>query len=71
MAQNDDVARIWSLIGEIKVAMVVTHAEDRALRARPMAARPDAAENVIYFLTDASAAKDEEVRRDDNICLAF
>ena len=71
MLQNDAVTRIWSLIGAIKVAMVVTHAEDGALRARPMAARPDHEDNAIYFLTDAAAGKDEEVRRDDNICLAF
>lgn len=71
MAQNDDLSRVWSLIEEIAVAMVVTHADGRTLRGRPMAARPDAAENAIYFLTDANAAKDDEIRRDENVCLAF
>jgi general stress protein 26 len=57
---------------EIGVAMVVTHdGHDDRLRARPMAARPDIGENVVFFLTDASAGKDEEVARNENVCLAF
>jgi general stress protein 26 len=64
--------RVWSLMQDIKVAMVVTHdgCGDR-LRARPMAARPDPEENAIFFLTDESAGKDEEVDRNSNVCLAF
>ena len=68
---EDEVSRVWSLIEDISIAMVVTHAAGQAMRARPMAARADQAENAVYFLTDAEAAKDEEIRRDDNICLAF
>ena len=71
MTQRDDVSHVWTLIEEIAIAMVVTHSEGRQLRARPMAARPDAPENIIYFLTDAAAAKDDEIRQDENICLAF
>jgi general stress protein 26 len=64
--------RVWALVKEIGVAMVVTH-NDRGdeLRARPMAARPDADDNAIYFLTDATAPKHHEVDRNPNICLAF
>jgi general stress protein 26 len=63
---------IWSLMEEIKIAMVVTHdGHGDRLRTRPMAARPDRSENAIYFLTDASAAKDEEINRNGNVCLAF
>lgn len=64
--------RVWSLINEIKVAMVVTHdGHGDRLRARPMAARPAPEENAIFFLTDASAGKDSEVDRNGNVCLAF
>jgi general stress protein 26 len=65
------VSRVWSLIEDISIAMVVTHVAGQTMRARPMAARADQAENAIYFLTDAEAAKDDEIRRDENICLAF
>ncbi len=68
---EDEVSHVWSLIEDISIAMVVTHAAGQTMRARPMAARADQAENAIYFLTDAEAAKDDEVRHDKNICLAF
>jgi general stress protein 26 len=68
---EDEVARVWSLIENISVAMVVTHAGVQAMRARPMAARAGRTDNVIYFLTDAGAVKDDEIRRDGNVCLAF
>ena len=64
--------RVFALMEEIKVAMVVTHdGHGDRLRARPMAARLIPDDHVIYFLTDSSAAKDEEVARNANVCLAF
>jgi general stress protein 26 len=66
------IDRVWTLMRDIGIAMVVTHSgQGDALRARPMAARADADENAIFFLTDAEAPKDEEVARNDNVCLAF
>jgi general stress protein 26 len=64
--------RVWSLMQDIKVAMVVTHdGQGDRLRARPMAARPDRQANAVFFLTDANAGKDDEVERNSNVCLAF
>ena len=65
-----DIDRIWALIAEIPVAMVVTR-QGRHMRARPMAVRPARDEGAIYFLTDADAAKADEIRRDETICLAL
>jgi general stress protein 26 len=36
-----------------------------------MGASPDSSENAIYFLTDASAPKGEEVSHNSNVCVAF
>ena len=73
MAKSEEGAdRVWALIDEIKVAMVVTHdGRGSHLRARPMAAHPAREENAIYFLTDVDAGKVEEVSEDHNVCLAF
>jgi general stress protein 26 len=66
------VDRVWTLINEIPVAMVVTHdGRGGNMRARPMAIRPAELEGAIYFLTDVDAGKSEEVRRNDTICLAL
>lgn len=65
-----DSDRIWTLIDDIPVAMVVTRSEQE-MRARPMAMRPARDEGVIYFLTDADAAKADEIGRNASICLAL
>ena len=67
-----DIDRVWTLIHDIKVAMVVTHdGKGQNMRARPMAARPVQQEGAIYFLTDADAPKAEEIRRNAVVCLAM
>lgn len=71
-AEQRSVARVWALMEEIGIAMVVTqdiHA-DRP-RARPMAAHLARDENAVFFLTDVRAGKVEEIDRDENACLAF
>jgi general stress protein 26 len=66
------VERAWALMREIGTAMLVTHdGHGDHLRARPMAAHPQPDENTIYFLTDAATAKDAEIERNTNVCLAF
>jgi general stress protein 26 len=72
MSAQGSVDRVWSLMEEIKIAMVITHDGDGdQLRARPMAAHPARQENAIYFLTDVSAGKIGEINHNDNVCLAF
>jgi general stress protein 26 len=67
-----DIDRVWTLIKDIPVAMVVTHdGRGENLRARPMAARPAREEGAIYFLTDVDSPKAGEIQRDDMICLAL
>ncbi|HZZ22351.1 MAG TPA: pyridoxamine 5'-phosphate oxidase family protein [Roseiarcus sp.] len=65
-----DIDRVWTLITDIPVAMVVTR-EGQHMRARPMAVRPARDENAIEFLTDVDAPKAHEIRRDETICLAL
>ena len=67
-----DIDRVWTLIGEIPVAMVVTYdGQGQHMRARPMAMRPVREEGAIYFLTDSDAPKAEELRRNETVCLAL
>jgi general stress protein 26 len=67
-----DVDRVWTLINDIPVAMVVTHnGHGQHIRARPIAMRPAREEGAIYFLTDVDSPKAEEVGRDETVCLAL
>ena len=70
MSDNKAAERIWTLMQEIGVAMVVTHAGG-ALRARPMAARPENDDDAVYFLTDADAPKDQEIEHNSQVCVTF
>ena len=72
MSAKEPSEHIWTLMQDIGVCMVVTHnGEGDQLRARPMAARAEIEHNAIYFLTDASAPKDREIKHNASVCLAF
>ncbi len=67
-----DIDHLWSLIGDIPIAMVVTHdGHGQHMRARPMAVRAVREERAIYFLTDVDAPKADEIRRNKSVCLAL
>lgn len=70
MAEHDDAMRVWELIDKIGFCMLTTRSSDD-LRARPMSAYTAQIENAIYFLTDVSSHKDDEIVRWPNVCLAF
>ena len=44
---------------------------DGGMRARPMEARPDKEEGVIWFLTDHRGLKDDEIDATPEVCLTF
>ncbi len=72
MSAKDPSERIWELMKDIGIAMVVTHTGNGdEVRARPMAARPEVEDNAIYFLTDADTPKDGEIEHDSHVCIAF
>ncbi|MCB2399406.1 pyridoxamine 5'-phosphate oxidase family protein [Rhizobium ruizarguesonis] len=70
MAEHDDATRVWELIDKIGFCMLTTRSGDD-LKARPMSAYTEQIENAIYFLTDVSSHKDDEIARWPNVCLAF
>lgn len=70
MTEQSSLSRVWEVIEKVGVGMLTTrHGHD--LRARPMEARPDRQEGIIWFLTDARGAKDDEIERDNDIGLTF
>lgn len=72
MAAKEPSEQIWTIMQDIGFCMVVTHSgSGDSLRARPMAARAEIDHNAIYFLTDANAPKDREIKHNSNVCLAF
>ncbi|UOM34496.1 pyridoxamine 5'-phosphate oxidase family protein [Acuticoccus sp. I52.16.1] len=50
--------------------MMATH-DGSALRARPMVGSADRASGTIWFVTNRSDKKDDELRRDPRVCLSY
>ena len=72
--RTDAAARdkVWEMIREIEVAMMVTLDEDGHMRGRPMRAvsTQDFA-GTLWFFTDQPSPKTEEIRHDDRVLLSY
>ncbi len=70
--QPTDTAIVWEMMEQLSVCMLVTHdGADDSLRARPMAAHVRPETKTIYFLTDTRNHKDEEIAKNNSVCLTF
>ncbi len=67
---NMDVSKVWDLMEDISLCMLVTREGD-VMHARPMQARPREAELAIYFLSDADSHKSDEIGDHSQVCLTF
>lgn len=64
------VDRLWSIMREIKLCMLVS-IDGGLMRARPMMAMPAPEEGAIWFFTDARSHKEDEIASDPRVCLNF
>jgi general stress protein 26 len=62
--------RVWEIVEKAGICMMTTRFYG-GLRARPMEARPDREDGVIWFLTDQRGLKDDEIDAIPEVCLIF
>lgn len=62
--------RVWELAQKVNICMFVTWDGERQ-RARPLAANVDRDEHAIYFLTDVTGMKDDQIEQFPIVTLAF
>jgi general stress protein 26 len=67
---DENVERAWTLADRIGIAMFVTWDGERQ-RARPLAATVKKDEGTIYFLTDVSGEKDDQVKEHPYVSVNF
>lgn len=65
-----EIHEIWKKMSHQRDCMFVDRDGPR-LRARPMAPVVKEEERAIWFVTDRRGAKDDEIARDAEVCLAF
>jgi general stress protein 26 len=74
MAEAQDTAqaqaKLWSLIKDVRVAMLTTH-DGRRLRSRPMHGFQDSFEGKLWFFSKLDSGKAQEVDRDHDVNLAY
>jgi general stress protein 26 len=67
----DDRQKVWSLIKDIRCALMVTHGADGKLSGRPMVAAQKTFEGELWFMTRDSTPKTRDVVADSHVLLAY
>lgn len=70
-SQTDARAKLWDMIKDIRVAMLVTMEQDGSHRARPMWTIEREFDGTLWFFTHASSETSGEVRASDQVCLCY
>ncbi len=63
--------KVWDLIRDVEIAMMVTMDEEGRFRGRPMRAVKQEFDGVIWFFTKDHTPKVEEVEEDERTLLAY
>jgi general stress protein 26 len=70
MTTQGSIERVWDIIDKVGVCMLTTRFPG-GLRARPVEARPDRDQHLIWFVTDVRGLKDDEIEQWPDVCLIF
>ncbi len=68
---NNDATKLWEMIKHIKMAMLTTQDSDGALRSRPMAAQQKDFDGYLWFFTEASSHKVDEIHAHHQVNLSY
>lgn len=68
---NDARAKVWDLIKDIHIALMVTHGENGQLFARPMGAQEKDANGDLWFFTEKNSPKIAQIEADNNVLLSY
>ncbi len=68
---DTDRGKVWSLIKDIGIALLVTHGADGKLHSRPLAAAQKTFDGKLWFLTQESTPKLGELGHNPNVLLAY
>lgn len=63
--------KVWEMIKDVEVAMMVTMDEEGRFRGRPMRASQKEFDGTLWFFTEAHSPKTEEVQGDGRVLLAY
>ena len=71
MKSDNDIQKLAKLIKGIKVAMLTTQEADGTLRSRPMETQYAEFDGTLWFFTQASSHKVDEIDREHNVNVSY
>ena len=69
--ENSERMKVWDLIKDIRIAMMVTFDEDGHLRSRPMAAQQDQFNGDLWYFTSIESGKIDQIEGNPNVLLGY
>ena len=66
-----DRVKVWEMIKDIKIAIMVTYDDDGMMRSRPMAAQQQEFSGDLWFFTSVSSGKIDEIEGNPNVLLGY
>lgn len=69
--RQEDIERLRELIKDIDFTMMTTVDEDGTLRSRPMSTQKEPFNGELWFFTETSAPKVDEIQREHEVNLAY
>jgi len=71
MSDEATTETVWQEMAKQPTCMLITRALEGGLRARPMGPLPRRDDNAVWFVTDRTDAKDNEIEAEPQVCLTF
>ena len=69
--RNENIKKLRELIEQIQFAMLTTVEDDGTLRSRPMATQQTEFDGDLWFFTNASAPKVDEVQQNQKVNVSY
>jgi general stress protein 26 len=71
MSDHEGREKVWNMIKDIQIALMVTKDGNGHMRSRPMAAQQTEYDGSLWFFTRASSSKSDEIENDSEVLLAY
>ncbi|HYP15189.1 MAG TPA: pyridoxamine 5'-phosphate oxidase family protein [Bryobacteraceae bacterium] len=68
---EENVAKLAKLLKGIRIGMLTTAQADGTLRSRPMATQQTEFDGVLWFFTELSSAKTDEIEQDHHVNISY
>ena len=66
-----DRVKVWEMIKDVTIAMMVTSDDEGIMRSRPMAAKQDEFSGDLWFFTDVQSGKIDEIEGNPQVLLGY